>query len=229
MPRFGLLYFLLSLFLFPPHLVAQTRVTEIREAHGGAAGIDSVTRYRMQGSLTRGGLVSRFVLEVEGDASRFENGEKIVIRQEAIVQYLKPDGSWSSPRTGWEGLREVYLLPIASLQQLPDLYRFEGSRATREDFAREIDRKTHLGYHARTPRAELAFDNVSRLLAEAHFSTLEQNQSEVQIRYLAYKNFSGLQLPSLVERTAGDTEPWIFHIESIDFTPHFTTGHFDFQ
>ena len=208
---------------------AQNPVGNIQQAHGGVGRILQADTYRVQGSLTREGQTVGFILEVDGESSRFEAGSQLVVRQEALVQYRKDADSWSRRQTGWEGLREIYILPIVSLQHLPARYQFEGSRTDRDDFSQKIQRKTGLAHRRKTPRADLAFDRQSNLLSEALFTTVEQNQSTVEIQYFDYQDFSGLTLPTRVERTAGDTEPWIFQIESIDFAPNFGPGHFDFQ
>jgi hypothetical protein len=207
----------------------QNPTGNIQDAHGGATRILEAGSYRVQGSLVRDGSTVRFVLDVQGESSRFEAGSMLVLRQEALVQSRKADGSWSRIRSGWDGLRETHLLPILALQQLPGRFTYDGSRETRDDFSQRIERRTHLGYHARTPRVELAFDRQAGLLAEAFLTTEEGNQSPVEIRYSGYRDFAGLKLPTRVERIAGDTGPWVFQIESIDFSPNFQAGHFDFN
>ena len=90
---------------------------------------------------------------------------------------------------------------------------------------------TRLGYGVRaTERAgRSAFHDQTHLLAEALFTTVEQNQTPVTWSYSDYAEFSGLILPTRVEQVAGDNLPSVYTIESIDFAPSFGPGHFDFQ
>jgi hypothetical protein len=115
------------------------------------------------------------------------------------------------------------------VRELAARYTYNGARTERDDFSQHINRRTHIGYHMKTPVVELAFHRQTHLLAEAVFSTAEQNQSPVAITYANYQRFDGIPLPTLVTRQVGDAAIWTYTIETIDFDPAFSTGDFDFQ
>lgn len=99
----------------------------------------------------------------------------------------------------------------------------------RLNFSRQISRRTHIAFHRKTPVVELSFSSETNLLAEALFSTREQNQSPVRLTYAEYRLFDGLPLPTRVTRQVGDAGVWTFTIQSVDFAPVFTDEDFIFQ
>ena len=80
----------------------------------------------------------------------------------------------SDTKKVWEGLREIYLVPLFPVRELAARYNYNGARTERDDFSQHINRRTHIGYHMKTPVVELAFHRQTHLLAEAVFSTAEQ-------------------------------------------------------
>lgn len=207
-------------------LAQETDAERVRQAHGGAA-LERLAEYQARGVVDTPDGASEFTLKVSGDRSRLEVGGRAFVRQGAIGSWRSGTGRWSDASRVWEGLRDVYLLPVFAVREIG----FYGGRPGAEGLAfhRTVPRRTHIGYQAPRPTADLTFDPETRLLSGAVFGDESGGQSPVRLRYAEYRTVEGIPLPGLVTRQVGDAPAWTFRFDSFDFRPEFTAGDFDLE
>ena len=235
-PR-GIFALVLLFAFFTRSLPGQDVSDAIEQAIGGRTTLEANQRYVVTGTLERyidtpDGRVQEigpFTLSFDGDLTRLELSDRSMIRQGVLQQWWKPGGDRSSIQIGWEGLREVYLMPIWPVLQLKSMYQFMEANAERDNFQRLVTRRRFIGKRNKTDVVELSFHSQTHLLAEASFTTADKKQAPILITYEDYTRVNGLMVPSRVTRTIGDNPPWILLIDSVNFSPPVRSHEFDFE
>ena len=228
---------LFAALVLPSFLLAQSVADDIEAAIGGRSQLEANKKYVVTGTLDRvvdtpeGPVreVAPFRLAFDGDLSRFEFSNRTIIRQGVLQQWWKQGGERSSVRIGWQGLREIYLMPVWPILQLKSIYELTETGVAADVFQRLVTTRRFIGKRNKTDVVELAFHPQTHLLAEALITTVDNKRAPTLITYEDYTEINGLMLPSKVTRTIGDNSPWIFLIESVDFSPTVRSDEFDFE
>ncbi len=79
--------------LFSP-VVAQSLVSQIINAHGGANGLAKAGKYQISGTVTRAGQTAPFLLKADGENTRYEEGSRVLIKRGIVEQLVKNGRRW---------------------------------------------------------------------------------------------------------------------------------------
>ncbi len=216
----------LLFFLVVPAL-AQGGSEDVFQAHGGAALLQKAQACEVRGTLERGGVKAPFVLKLQGENSRFETQDWVMVRRGMTEQSWRKGGPRGDIMPAVLGNTEVYFLPFLTISQLKKgAFEGRGVKSGHQVFSRRFTWQRFIGYEPDTPMLELDVHPETQLLSDLRFFTLEGNQTPVRLSYSGYFLVDSIAVPGRVEQFVNGVLLKTFLIESVTFGVSFQEDDF---
>ncbi len=217
---------LVSLLLFVPAF-SQGMSDAVFQAHGGAALLQKAQACEVRGTLERGDTKVQFVLKLQGENSRFETQDRVVVRRGMTEQSWRKGGPRGDIMPAILGNTEVYFLPFLAVSHLKKgAFQGKGLKNGHQVFSQRFAWQRFIGYEPDTPMLELDVDPETKLVSDLRFFTLEGNQTPVRLSYSGYFLVDSIAVPGRVEQFVNGVLLKTFLIESVTFGVSFQEDDF---
>ncbi len=208
---------LVFLLLVAPAL-AQGGHDAIFQAHGGAALLEKGQSCEVRGMLEREGAAEPFVLKLQGENSRFETGDWVVVRRGMTEQSWRQGGPRGDIMPAVLGHTEAYFLPFPAVSDLrKEAFQGRDLKKGQQVFSRRFPWRRFIGYEPDTPMLELDVDPETHLVSNLRFFTLEGNQSPTRVSCSEYFQVDAIAVPGRIEQFVNEELVKTLIVQSVRF------------